>query len=113
MILWLRAAFLFALVLIIGMIVYASLDRGVLAALRDLSGDAWIQTTLVDIYISFLTIWLWIAYKERSWVSRLLWLVLVLTLGSVAITTYVLIQLFRVESHARLRDVLLPDRERA
>ncbi len=39
----------------------------------------------------------WVAYKERTLGSRLLWLLLILALGNIAMSFYVLIQLFRLK----------------
>ena len=38
------------------------------------------------------------AYKENTLWSRLLWLVLILGLGNIAMSLYVLIQLFRLKT---------------
>ena len=74
----------------------ASLDRGVFEAGADLWSDPWFRATLADAYFGFLAVYLWIAYKERSWGRRVLWFVLLMLLGNIAIAVYVLIQLFRL-----------------
>jgi hypothetical protein len=62
----------------------------------ELLRDPWFIATLCDAYFGFMTFSIWVAYKERSMLMRLLWLVAVLFLGNFAIATYVLIQLFRL-----------------
>jgi hypothetical protein len=53
--------------------------------------------TLYDAYFGFITFWVWVAYKETSLWSRLLWLILILGLSNIATSIYVLIQLFRLK----------------
>lgn len=48
-----------------------------------------------------------VAYKERSWLSRVVWLVIILTLGNMAMATYMLIQLYRLPADAKIEDLLL------
>lgn len=63
-------------------------------ALLDLT---WGVITLVDIYASFTFAWLWIAWREDDVARALLWLVLVVVLGSLAIATYVAVAAFRAD----------------
>ena len=87
--------------------VAASLERSVLDAATDLLRDAWFRATLADAYFGFLTIWLWIAYRERGLARRALWLVLVLGLGNIAIAGYVLLQLARLRPGEPVERILL------
>lgn len=81
----------------------ATLAWGTLLAVRDraigeagnLFQDPWFNVTLLDAYLGFCTVYLWIAYKTPSLVGRVLWFVLVMTLGNFAISTFCLIQLIR------------------
>jgi hypothetical protein len=66
-------------------------------ALPGLMQDPWAVATLWDAYFAFLTFYLWLAYKERRTVSRIVWFVLVMGLGSIAMSLYVLIQLSRLK----------------
>jgi hypothetical protein len=75
----------------------ASFDRGVFTAGADLWQDPWFRATLADAYFGFLTIYLWIAYRERSWFARGVWFVLLMGLGNIAIAVYALIQLARLK----------------
>ena len=82
-------------------------------AIRELFGHAgrganpWFVATLFDAYFGFLWFWLWVAYKERGWVPRLAWLVLILGLGNMAMAAYVLMQIWRLPKGARFEDLLL------
>lgn len=69
--------------------------------------DPWFIATLCDAYCGFLTFFVWVAYRERSMVSRCSWFVAIMLLGNFAMATYVLIQLFRLESGQSLSDILL------
>mmetsp|Transcript_25682 Transcript_25682/g.64808 ORF Transcript_25682/g.64808 Transcript_25682/m.64808 type:complete len:156 (-) Transcript_25682:179-646(-) len=67
----------------------------------------WMTATLVDIYIAFLCCYAWIFYKERSWLARGLWLLAVLSTGSIAITAYVVLQLLRLPPGSSVERLLL------
>ena len=55
--------------------------------------DPWFRATLVDAYCGFLTFFVWVAYNEHTMWRRGLWFVLIMTLGNIAMSVYVLIQL--------------------
>jgi hypothetical protein len=76
--------------------VTASLDRSVLLAAGEIWTDPWGRATLFDAYFAFLTVYLWIFYRERRWGPRVVWLVLILTLGNFAIAGYFLWALWRL-----------------
>lgn len=64
----------------------------------DSFGDnPWAVATLYDAYFAFTIFWVWVAFKEKTIVARVLWLVAIYTLGSIAMSLYVLIQLFRLK----------------
>jgi hypothetical protein len=63
--------------------------------------------TLVDIYVAFGCCYVWIFYKERSWLARGLWLIAVLCLGSIAITAYILLQIIKLPSQGTIEHLLL------
>ena len=77
--------------------VTASLDRNVLRAGDGLWPDPWIVATLMDAYFAFLTFFVWVAYKEQSWMARGAWLVAILLLGNFAMSGYVLWQLLKIK----------------
>ena len=59
--------------------------------------NPWAVATLYDAYCGFLTFWVWVAYKERAPWSRGLWFLLVMGLGNVAMSAYVLKELFKLK----------------
>jgi hypothetical protein len=104
--------FLFSLilVLILGVTTWASLQENVWVGFEYLFANRWGIATLFDTYFGFVTIYLWIAYKERTIFARLLWFVLVMSFGSIAFSIYILNQL-RLLKGAPLETLLLRNRE--
>lgn len=90
------AFFLFVLAAMLWVTVTASMDRNVLVAAAEIWDDPWGKATLFDAYFGFLTVFIWIAYREPTRWRRALWLVLLLTLGNFAIAAYFLIALLRL-----------------
>ena len=71
------------------------------------AANPWAVATLYDAYCGFITFWVWVAYKEKTVGSRLLWLVLICGLGNIATSLYVLIQLFRLKADQPVEAMLL------
>ena len=103
----LKILFSMILVAMLAVTSIASLDRGVFEAGADLWDDPWFRATLADAYFGFIAVFAWIAYKEPTWGRRILWFVLVMTLGNIAIAIYLLIQLSRLPASATVEDLLL------
>jgi len=55
----------------------------------------WTMATLADAYCGFLTFYAWVFYKERRASARLGWFLAIMSLGNMAMATYVLLQLAR------------------
>lgn len=96
------------LVSMLAVTVYASLDRSLLDVGPELTADPWFQATLVDAYFGFLTFYIWVAYKERKLGRRIVWFVLIMTLGNIAMSIYVLIQLWKWDSDQGLQALFNP-----
>jgi hypothetical protein len=67
----------------------------------------WFSATLWDFYANVLLIFVWVVYKERSVLRSILWLILLVCLGSIATSAYVLLQLFRLQPHEGLEGLFL------
>lgn len=67
----------------------------------------WLIATLVDAYWGFLWFWLWVAYKQTGWGSRIAWLVAILLTGNMAMGVYMLVQLWSLPPNPTARDLLL------
>jgi hypothetical protein len=66
----------------------------------------WMKATLWDFYTNALIIYLWLCYKEKGIFSKIIWLILMFTLGSIASCAYVLIQLFKLKPNEGLKELL-------
>ena len=107
MIVFLRVLFR---VVLVSMLAVTSWACGVVALWKipaEVLGHPWMIATLFDAYWGFLTFYIWIVYKEPSWVARIGWLIGVLLLGNIAMAVYALIQLFKVPTSASIEEVLL------
>ena len=107
MIVFLRILFGIVLASMLWVTSWASLQCPLWETPRTVVTHPWFIATMFDTYWGFITFYCWLAYKERGWLARILWLVAVLLLGNIAMSIYILIQLFRVPATARLEEVLL------
>ena len=106
MIIFLRCFFAVVLVSMLAMTGWASTQCSLFAIPREVGSHPWFIATLLDAYWGFLTFYCWVAWKETSWLSRILWLVAILLLGNIAMAIYALIQLFKVPTTATLQEAL-------
>ncbi len=67
----------------------------------------WFIATLFDCYFGFFTFYAWLAYKETRWLARIGWFVAIVLLGNIAMSSYMLVLLFRLPAGAGLEQVLL------
>lgn len=76
--------------------VRASLQQSLWDAWPGFAANPWSIATLADAYFGFLTFFVWVAWRERGSVSRTVWFFLIMLLGNIAMSVYVLIQLQRL-----------------
>ncbi len=95
--LFLKLLFGFIFVFMVAATVHASMQSGLAAAWPSYAANPWAMATLYDAYAGFITFFVWVAYKEPAWWRRAGWLILILGLGNIAMSAYVLIQLFRLK----------------
>jgi hypothetical protein len=67
----------------------------------------WTIATLMDAYYGFITFYVWVAYKERSALRRILWFIAIMALGNMAMSAYVLWQLRGLRADQPLEAILL------
>lgn len=67
--------------------------------------DPWVIATLFDAYWAFITFYVWVAWKEQSFLARVLWFVSIILLGNLAMSAYMLVQLFAVPAAGQLAEV--------
>ena len=65
----------------------------------------WMRATLWDFYANVTVIFFWLCYKEKSIFLKLIWLILLVVLGSIASTAYILIQLFKLKPGEGLKEL--------
>lgn len=64
-----------------------------------LAANPWAMATLYDAYFGFITFFCWLAWRERSLGIKLVWFVLIMGLGNMALSLYVvLVQLFGLKA---------------
>lgn len=107
MVILLRLFFFAVLVSMLVLTTTASLEQGIVEAGAELWPDAWFRATLADAYFGFLTVFVWIAYKERTATARLIWLALLLSLGTIAVAVYLLLQLRQLKPGDSVERILL------
>jgi hypothetical protein len=88
-------------------VITTSLQSNLFREWEYLGSIPWMRATLYDFYANALLIALWVMYKETKWYSRVLWVLLLAGLGSIATSAYVLIQLFRLKKGEPLKELLL------
>jgi hypothetical protein len=83
-----------------------SLAVSLWAAWPGYAANPWAIATLYDAYFGFLTFYVWVAYKERRMGPRIVWFVLIMGLGNIATSLYVLIQLVRLRPEEPAETIL-------
>uniref|UniRef100_A0A6V7QQV9 Uncharacterized protein n=1 Tax=Ananas comosus var. bracteatus TaxID=296719 RepID=A0A6V7QQV9_ANACO len=66
----------------------------------------WMSATLVDFYANVVAISVWVIYKESSWISSVIWIVLLVCFGSIATCAYIVKKLYEVSSQGLAQDPL-------
>lgn len=90
--------FSFVLVAMLIVTTWASLQENVIVGAMKLFQEPWGIATLADTYFGFLTFYIWVLYKEQSLASKTVWLILILTLGNIAMAIYALLQIRKSKS---------------
>jgi hypothetical protein len=75
----------------------ASLQQDLIRATLNLWPNLWFRATLADAYCGFLFFWLWVAWREQSAAKAALWFVLIMALGNLAMASYLLLQVRRMQ----------------
>jgi hypothetical protein len=94
--LFLKLLFGVIFVFMVVMTIRTSLSVSLRTAWPGYAANPWALATLYDAYFGFVTFYAWVFYKERSVWAKALWFLLIMGLGNIAMSFYVLIQLFRL-----------------
>ncbi len=95
--LFLKVLFVFIFVFMVAMTIRTSLQQSLWEARPAFLASPWSMATLYDAYFGFLTFFCWLAWRERSTAIKVGWFILIMGLGNIAMSLYVLIQLFRLK----------------
>jgi len=87
------------------MVISTSISSNLFTNWDFLGGIPWMRATLWDFYTNVTVIFVWLCYKENKLYFKIIWLVLLVTLGSIASCAYVLIQLFKLKPGEGLKEL--------
>ena len=104
MISFLKILFSTVLIFMCYQVISTSLQSNLFEQWDFLGNIPWMRATLFDFYANVLVIYFWLCYKESSLLLKIVWLVLLVCLGSIASCAYVLIQLFKLKPEEGLRE---------
>ena len=108
----LKILFAGTLLFMISMTTWVSLHKSIVLSPDEFSWahSPWAVATLFDAYFGFVTFYAWVFYKETNWATRIVWFLLIMGLGNIAMSSYVLIQLLKLRPEQPASDVLLRSR---
>lgn len=104
---YLKIFMIFVFIFMLVNTVKASLELNLFSHLPVLIRDPWAVMTLYDAYFAFLFFYAWVIYKEESVILRILWLLLILTTGTMAMSAYVLKEIFKLKDGEGVSELLL------
>jgi len=105
MINFLRILFSILFVWMCYVVISTSLNSNLFSNWNYLGGIPWMRATLWDFYTNVTVIFVWLCYKENKLYLKIIWLILLVTLGSIASCAYVLIQLFKLKPGEGLKEL--------
>jgi uncharacterized membrane protein YczE len=106
MIFALRLLFVAVLASMLGVTSWASLQQPLGDFVRSATlREPWVIATLFDAYWAFVAFYVWVAWKERSLAARVLWFVVIILLGNIAMAVYMLRELASVPADGPLDEV--------
>ncbi|WP_343693397.1 DUF1475 family protein [Chitinophaga sp.] len=105
MITFLKILFSALLIWMCYVVITTSMESSLFKEWNFLGSIPWMRATLWDFYTNVLVIFIWICYKEKTIISKGIWLLLLITLGSIASCIYMLVQLFRLPPAEGLKEL--------
>ena len=96
--LFLKLLFIAVFLVMVAVNIRAALAMNILDSVQSFSANPWAVATLYDAYCGFLTFYVWVAYKERALWARVLWFLLIMGLGNIAMSSYALKELFKLKA---------------
>jgi Protein of unknown function (DUF1475) len=111
MIACLRVLFAVVLASMLAVTTWASLRCPLFAVPHPVATHPWFLATLADAYWGFTTFFVWVCYKQTSWVARGGWFFAIMLLGNIAMSSYCLAELCRVPREGRVAEILTARRD--
>jgi len=105
MINFLKVLFSLLLVWMCYTVVSTSISSNLFSQWDFLGSIPWMRATLWDFYTNVTVIFVWLCYKENKLYLKFIWLILLVTLGSIASCAYILIQLFKLKPGEGLKEL--------
>jgi hypothetical protein len=102
----LRALFFVVLASMIFVTSWASMHCPLFAVPRSVASHPWFIATLFDAYWGFTTFFVWVCYRQTSWIARTAWFVAIMALGNIAMATYCLAALSQATGASKAADLL-------
>lgn len=103
----LRILFILIFIVMVYATTSASLQCSILQIPAPVLGHPWFTATLFDAYCGFTTFYAWVFYKEKSVTGKIVWFILIMLLGNLAMSAYMLILLFRLPTNATADKLML------
>jgi hypothetical protein len=93
----------------VGMTITVGLQKPLWQAGSEFSwkNSPWAVATLFDAYFGFVTFFVWVCFKEATWLSRVVWFALIMTFGNIAMSGYLLLQLHQLKIDEPLANLLM------
>jgi len=101
----LKILFSVVLVWMCYVVITTSLNSNLFTNWDYLGSIPWMRATLWDFYANVLVIFVWVCYKEKYLLVKIIWLILLFALGSIASCAFALIQLFRLKPGEGLKEL--------
>ena len=82
----------------VAMTIWVQSHKSILLSPTEFSWQSspWGCATLFDAYFGFTTFFVWVCYKEPGIARKAIWFVLIMGLGNISMSFYVLMQLFKL-----------------
>lgn len=94
----LQILFLGIFVFMVVITIWTSMQMSLWDAWPTYKANPWAIATLWDAYFGFLTFFIWVCFKETSLASKVVWFLLIMLLGNIAMSFYVLWQLNKLKA---------------
>jgi len=102
----LKGVFALILIAMLSVTITATIDQNIFEAVGNMWPNWWFKATLADAYFGFLTFFVWVAYKELLLWRKLLWFASIMLLGNLAISAYMLLELYKLQVGDTLETLL-------